>query len=349
MRDEGDLSQQGSSLLLGPDQVGQAAQLLQQGGVVAFPTETVYGLGADAANDSAVARVFRAKGRPEGHPLIVHLGVSENLSKWTTSSDDRMLGLAEAFWPGPLTMIVPRTNRVSSLATGGRDTVGLRVPDHPVAQELLRLVGGGVVGPSANRFGHVSPTTAGHVLADLRDKIDAVLDGGSTEIGLESTIVEILDSGPIVLLRPGGILSEQIETVVGEKVIDGRAGVSRAAGMLSSHYSPSAPLRVANSSQGAGPGTVFIVAGHGTKSANAMSRNFGSPGAITLRLPADTRGFARGLYDALRAADATDPLEIVVIPPTSGPMLAAILDRLAKASGPRRGSGNAGGSPLGTG
>ena len=317
--------------LLDSDQIEEAAGILAAGGLVAFPTETVYGLGADAANDVAVSRVFEAKARPSGHPLIVHLASVEDLPGWTTSSDERIFALAAAFWPGPLTLIVPRTERVSLFATGGRATVGLRVPDHPGARELIRQLGRGVVGPSANRFGHVSPTTAAHVMADLSGRIDAVLDGGAATIGIESTILEVLPGKAVMLLRPGGISVNQIEAVLGEAVVRDKTGESRAAGMLVSHYSPVSPVRLVE--PGAelelSPGAVVIVAGQGDPGGRQ-----GPQDARILHLPAQADGFARGLYAALRAADATEPREIVVIPPTSGPMLIAILDRLAKAAGP---------------
>ncbi len=320
---------------LGAEELAEAVAILRMGGLVAFPTETVYGLGADASNDDAIAKVYEAKGRPTGHPLIVHLASASQLAEWSASSDERVTQLAAAFWPGPLTLIVPRSDRVSLAVTGGRETVGLRVPAHDLTRSLLTLFDGGLVGPSANRFGHVSPTTAAHVMADLDGRIDAVLDGGSADVGIESTIVEIIDDGPVVLLRPGAIAVGQLEHVLGEVVSDGRTGDSRAAGMLASHYAPSAPVRVIQSLAGLvlNPQTVLIahddsaVPGGGAE----QQKNL----IWMERLPADAGGFARGLYAALRSADSHNPSEILVLPPTSGAMLDAILDRLAKAAAAR--------------
>ncbi len=318
--------------VLGPDQVAEAVSILRAGGLVAFPTETVYGLGADASNDDAIARVYEAKGRPTGHPLIVHLADAKQLSVWSVTTDERVSRLAQEFWPGPLTLIVPRSNRVSLLATGGRETVGLRVPNHDLTRSLLDQFGGGVVGPSANRFGHVSPTTAAHVLADLDGRIDAVLDGGPAEVGIESTIVEIVGDGPVVLLRPGAIAVDQLERVLGEVLSDGRSGDSRAAGMLTSHYAPASPVRVIESlvDLDRGAKTALII---GRDSELADMDGWHQENVIwTEQLPADAAGFARGLYAALRTGDSHNPSEILVLPPTSGAMLDAVLDRLAKAS-----------------
>ncbi len=324
--------------VLQPGQVAEAVAILQEGGLVAFPTETVYGLGADASNDEAIARVYEAKGRPTGHPLIVHLASASQLAEWSSSGDERVAQLAEAFWPGPLTLIVPRSDRVSLAATGGRETVGLRVPAHDLTRSLLEQFGGGLVGPSANRFGHVSPTTAAHVMADLDGRIDAILDGGPADVGIESTIVEITDDGPVVVLRPGAIAVDQLEHALGEVVSDGRTGDPRAAGMLASHYAPSAPVRVIDSLAGLvmTPQTVLI-AHHNSVVPGGDGDGAGEHKNLIWmeRLPADAAGFARGLYAALRSADSHKPSEILVLPPTSGPMLDAILDRLAKASAAR--------------
>lgn len=321
-----------STQTLGPGQVAEAAELLRRGGLVAFPTETVYGLGADASNDRAIAKVYEAKGRPVGHPLIVHIANVDQLRLWSTTTDPRVEALAREFWPGPLTLIVPRSERASLAATGGRETVGLRVPDHALSRELLVEFGGGVVGPSANRFGHVSPTTTAHVMADLDGRIDAVLDGGPCEVGIESTIVELVGDGPAVMLRPGGVTVAELETALGEVVLDGRSGESRAAGMLSSHYAPDAPVRVFPASRSEmlpgsesdRPGVTVISAGPCVLGEAAV-----------IELGSDAASFGRGLYAALRSADAATPEQIVIVPPTSGSMLVAVLDRLAKASADR--------------
>lgn len=317
--------QRPATAVFGQEEATAAAELLRNGGLVAFPTETVYGLGADACNEVAIAKVYEAKGRPVGHPLIVHLSDSSDLARWTTSQDVRVSKLTTAFWPGPLTIIVPRTDLVSDAVTGGRPTVGLRVPDHDIARSMLGAFGGGVVGPSANRFGHVSPTTAEHVLADLSGRIDAVLDGGPCHVGIESTIVEVLGEGPVTLLRPGATSVASIEDCLGELVVDGRSGPSRAAGMLASHYSPNAIVRLLGSD---------VVLGERAAPDVATIRPGGTEvgGHREILLPVDDAGFARGLYAALREADSWNVREIVVVAPQEGPMVEAILDRLQKAA-----------------
>lgn len=315
------------TLLLGTNDVDRAVELLTSGDLVAFPTETVYGLGADASNPNAVARVFEAKGRPAGHPLIVHLSSTQQMLEWATDVDDRALALADAFWPGPLTLIVPSSGRAVSEVTGGRSTIGLRVPNHPVALDLLARFGGGLAGPSANRFGHVSPTTAQHVMADLDGRITAVLDGGPAHVGVESTIVEVLRGHPVALLRPGGVSADEIAVLLGEDVIDGRSSESRAAGMLASHYAPKARV-------------VVIEAGVPSRTWPADSVVIGpesistDPGQL-IAVPSDSAGFARNLYAALREADARTPATIVVLAPADGVLSEAVRDRLSKASSRR--------------
>ena len=208
--------------------IDQAVAILRAGGLVAFPTETVYGLGADASNDAAVGRVFSVKGRPTDHPLIVHLADAEQLDGWAAIVTPTARLLADAFWPGPLTILVERSASVSLAVTGGRSTVGLRVPDHPVARELLRAFGGGIAAPSANRFGRVSPTTAAHVAADLGEDVDVVLDGGPCRVGVESTIVDLTGEVPVVL-RSGGISIDRLEELLGH-VVDVRVSAEPAGG-----------------------------------------------------------------------------------------------------------------------
>jgi L-threonylcarbamoyladenylate synthase len=198
-----------------PEEIAQAAVLLRAGEIVAFPTETVYGLGADAENPAALAKIFAAKGRPADHPLIVHLPGAEHLTRWAQDIPDSAFALANAFWPGPLTLILKRTSIVPNAVTGGQDTVGLRVPNHPVALALLRAFGSGIAAPSANRYGRISPTTAGHVRDELGDRVSLVLDGGACEVGIESTILDVSRGMP-VLLRPGAITAEQIGSVCGQ-------------------------------------------------------------------------------------------------------------------------------------
>ena len=295
---------------------------------MAFPTETVYGLGADATNRAAVTRVFEVKGRPATHPLIVHLASGDQVADWADLHDDQgrsVQQLAEAFWPGPLTIIVPRSARAASETVGGRDTIGLRVPDHPVALALIEAFGGGVAGPSANRFGKVSPTTSAHVIDDLGPLVDVVLDGGSARVGLESTIVELVSHQP-VLLRPGAVTKDQLQAVLGTAVVDGSDGLARAPGMLRSHYAPTAIVELITL---AALTTVDLNASIGVIAPAPVEHQ---PAWL---LPADADGFARGLYAALRAADSHGVERLLIVPPSEGLLLDAVLDRLTKASAPR--------------
>lgn len=297
--------------------VDRAARVLADGGVVAFPTETVYGLGAVAHVADAVRRVFAIKGRPTDHPLIVHLASADQLDAWAEPVPASARRLTDALWPGPLTVLVPRAGHVPDTVTGGRATVGLRVPSHPMALALLAAVGDGVAAPSANRFGKVSPTTAEHVLADLGDDVDLVLDGGPCAVGLESTIVDCtLD--PPVLLRPGGVPAEQLDDVLGAPVVRHDRGPSRAPGMLASHYAPSCRVELVASAVEAG------------RRATAWR---GEGRRAVVHDPSGSLGdYARDLYGALRRADleGTDVLVVVTPPPTG--LGLAINDRLRRAA-----------------
>jgi L-threonylcarbamoyladenylate synthase len=321
--------------------VARAAALLSAGGLVAFPTETVYGLGADASREDAVARIFEVKGRPRAHPLIVHLAPGARLEDWAIDVPELAHRLAAAAWPGPLTLILRRGPRVAAAVTGGADTVGLRVPAHPLAQALLRAFGGGVAAPSANRFGAVSPTTADHVVADLRGDVDYVLDGGPCEVGVESSIVD-LSRGRPVLLRPGGLPREAIEAIAGPLgVADAHAPA--APGTLESHYAPRAQViavdldevieAVAAAAAAApaprGPAAIAVLA-----PAAAFARWPHLP-ARAYPLPDDVAGMARELYAALRDLDASGvDVVIAALPPAAG-LGEAVGDRLRRAAGPR--------------
>lgn len=314
--------------------VEAAAEALRRGQLVAFPTETVYGLGADAADPAAVAAVFAAKGRPLGHPLIVHLASVDEVPLWARLDGELELQvklLAEAFWPGPLTIVLPRTGKAADETVGGRATIGLRVPDHPVALELLRRFGGGVAAPSANRFGRVSPTKAAHVVDDLDGLVHMVLDGGPTEVGIESTIVELLGGSP-TLLRPGAVTMVDLERVLGAPVVDGSGGEARASGMLRSHYAPDAAVEIV---------TVDAIEAAITAIRPADARTTGviAPRAVahqpSWHLPATADGYGRELYRALREADRLGVRRLLVVAPDDGPLAAAVLDRLIKAAAPR--------------
>ncbi len=313
--------------------VARAAALLSAGRLVAFPTETVYGLGADASREDAVDRIFAAKGRPRAHPLIVHLAPGARLEDWAAEVPELARRLAAAAWPGPLTLILRRGPRAAAAVTGGADTVGLRVPAHPLALALLRAVGGGVAAPSANRFGAVSPTTADHVVADLRGDVDYVLDGGPCEVGVESSIVD-LSRGRPVLLRPGGLPREAIEAIAGPLEAAG-AGAPAAPGTLASHYAPRAEVIAVDLD-----GVPAEVASHqGRVAVLAPASAFGrwpDLRAAAHPLPDDVAGMARELYAALRELDARG-VDVVVaaLPPAAG-LGEAVGDRLRRAAGPRR-------------
>jgi L-threonylcarbamoyladenylate synthase len=303
--------------------IARAVEVLRDGGLVAFPTETVYGLGADATNPTAVRRIYDVKGRPADHPLIVHLATVEELDRWAADVPTAGRALAHACWPGPLTLLLPRHPDVSDVVTGGRGTIGLRVPAHPLALELLRAFGGGIAAPSANRFGRVSPTTADHVRADLGDDVDLILDGGPSRVGVESTIVDVTLDPPVVL-RPGGVPVEVIEAIIGGEVRTGAAGPRRAPGMLASHYAPAASIEIIEDA----------TAAWGRAEELATSGRL----AEVLDPGPDVARFAHGLYGWLRDADDRGVEVLIVVPPPDVGLGWAIRDRLRKASAPRPGT-----------
>src|SRR5262245_12228664 len=225
-----------------------AVEALRAGDLVVFPTETVYGLGANASNPAAVRKIFAVKGRPAGHPLIVHLDSSRYLRRWVREVPPAAEKLAQRFWPGPLTMVFPKASSVLEVVTGGQDTVAIRVPGHPMAQQLLTAFGGGLVGPSANRYGHLSPTRPEHVRDELGDAVRIVLDGGECKLGVESTVVACTD-GRVRLLRPGAVTLSQLRAVVGEvsTVVD--ASAPRVPGNMASHYAPETPLEIVSANE----------------------------------------------------------------------------------------------------
>ena len=299
------------------EDVDAAARCLADGGVVAFPTETVYGLGAAAHRNEAVRRVFAIKGRPVDHPLIVHLAAAGEMAAWAAEVPTSAAALVGSLWPGPLTVLVRRARHVPDVVTGGRDTVGLRVPAHPMALALLAAVGDGVAAPSANRFGRVSPTTADHVLADLGDDVDLVLDGGPCALGLESTIVDCTGEPPM-LLRPGGVPVEQLDELLGFAVRRTDVGPSRAPGMLAAHYAPSCAVVL---------GSDRASAAERVEAERALGRR-----AAVLDHGGDLGAFAADLYAALRRADAAHMDVLVVVQPPDRGLGAAINDRLHRAA-----------------
>ena len=300
-------------------EIARAVGILHRGGLVAFPTETVYGLGADASNDAAVRRIYTAKGRPADHPLIVHLARRDQLGSWAAEISPAAALLTQAFWPGPLTVLVPKAHSVSDVVTGGRPTVGLRVPAHPVALELLEAFGGGIAAPSANRFGHVSPTTAKHVLDDLGDRVDLVLDGGECRVGVESSIVDCTVDPP-QLLRAGGVTAEQLIAVLGSAPA-GAVGPSRAAGMLASHYAPDCEIRLVDTAADAERLTNDLVR------TGIRARSLTTGGDVTRA--------AHELYARLRQADEDGVQVLVAELPGPAGLGLALQDRLRKAASPR--------------
>lgn len=311
--------------------IAEAARLIAAGGLVAFPTETVYGLGADATNARAVARLYEAKGRPTFNPLIAHLADME-AAKRVGRLNATALRLAEKFWPGPLTLVVPvqRNCPVCDLARAGLDTVAIRLPSHPVAHPLLVAVGKPVVAPSANRSGHVSPTTADHVLTDLRDRIDLVVDGGPTLFGLESTILDCTGEQPM-LLRPGTIPRDRIEQALGMKLADSASGggkAPKAPGLLTSHYATRARLRL--DADEVRPQEALLSFGP-ARPAGADRAAF----ELNLSPSGDLVEAAANLFAHLRALDATEVNSIAVMPIPATGLGEAIRDRLVRAAAPR--------------
>jgi L-threonylcarbamoyladenylate synthase len=315
-----------------PDVAGAAATL-RAGGLVAFPTETVYGLGADATNAAAVRRLFAVKGRPVSHPVIVHLGEGASLDAWAAEVSGDARALAAVLWPGPLTVVVRRkAGTIVDEVTGGRGTVGLRVPDHPLALELLAAFGGAIAAPSANRFGCVSPTTARDVRADLGADVDVVLDGGPCTVGVESTIVDCTGAVPAIL-RLGGVPAERVEQIVGRAVELRNTGEVAAPGTLASHYAPRARVElVAREQVVARANEVAATGQRAAVLAMAPPVRLGGDVALVLAVPADVDEFARVLYRCLREADTFHVDVVLVVPPPDTGVGAAVLDRLNRAS-----------------
>ena len=308
------------------DEIKKAAKALKDGHLVAFPTETVYGLGADATNEKAISRVYSVKGRPTDHPLIVHISSINQLDKWAIDIPEYAIKLADEFWPGPITLILNRSQLAKDFITGGQDNVGLRVPTHPVALEVLKqfekLGGKGIAAPSANKFGAVSPTSAQSVIEELESGFideDLILDGGQCEIGIESTIVDCTNYLPKVL-RPGAITKEMIKSISGRILTFTEPQANtRAPGMLSAHYSPRALVELSAKAE---KGDGFI----------ALSNIATPAGAIRLGSPNSTEQYAYQLYELLRLGDSIGLRKICVVLPLTGKLSEAIFDRMTKAA-----------------
>ncbi|GAB4174545.1 MAG: L-threonylcarbamoyladenylate synthase [Rhodocyclaceae bacterium] len=315
-------------------EIARAVACLRAGGLVAFPTETVYGLGADARNAQAVAKIFALKGRPAGHPLIVHLAHAAEAARWAAEVPEAARRLAAAFWPGPLTLILRRGAGIPDAVTGGQDTVGLRVPDHPIALELLAAFGSGIAAPSANRHGRISPTSAAHVREELGDSVALVLDGGACRIGIESTIVDLSRGRPVVL-RPGAIGAAEIARALGLAALpapEPSGAAPRAPGSLAAHYAPRTPLVLAAS--GALPAELAAYLARGLRIAvlSGGGDRIDHPGVIWRRAAPDAAGYARELYAQLRVLDAAALDLILVETPPEGPEWQAVRERLARAA-----------------
>jgi L-threonylcarbamoyladenylate synthase len=312
-------------------EIETAVQALRDGELVAFPTETVYGLGANAQNPAAVRKIFVVKGRPETHPVIVHLDSPRFLHRWVREVPDGAMRLAESFWPGPLTMVMPRAPNVHEVVTGGQDTIAIRVPAHPMAQQLLTAFGGGIAAPSANRYGRLSPTRAEHVREELGDAIRVLLDGGECQVGLESTIVSF-EGANVRLLRPGSVTVAQLRAVVGE-VLVGRALESpRVPGSAPTHYAPATPMTI-------------VPAGEVDAQADAASAGGRRIAVLAQRLPLRSHKyvtwinagrrpetFGRDLYTNLRTLDKAGCQRILVQAVPEGERWDAIRDRLLRAA-----------------
>jgi L-threonylcarbamoyladenylate synthase len=306
------------------NQILTAAQALKSGKLVAFPTETVYGLGADAEDETAVARIYETKGRPADHPLIVHIASKAQMSDWAKAVPDYAQALADAYWPGPMTLILERSQLAKDFVTGSQDSVGLRVANHPVALELLneftKLGGKGVAAPSANRFGKVSPTTAQAVsdeLGEFLEPDDLILDGGSSEVGIESTIIDCRGAAPKIL-RPGWVTAEMIEKATGLDLDESESNL-RVSGALENHYAPKARVVL---DEPAASGDGFI----------AMSDVETPEGVVRLASPKTLDEYARVLYQALREADGQALKRVVIWQPIGNGIAIAIRDRLRRAS-----------------
>jgi L-threonylcarbamoyladenylate synthase len=311
-------------------EIEKAVETLRAGDLVVFPTETVYGLGANASNPAAVRKIFEVKGRPADHPVIVHLDNPRYLHRWVSDVPPVAEQLAALFWPGPLTLILPKAENVNDIVTGGQDSIGIRIPSHPMAQQLLNAFGGGIAAPSANRYGRLSPTKPEHVRDELGEAVHVLLDGGDSPIGLESTIVSCLNN-EVRLLRPGFITRSQIEQVVGDLVVGGI--LPRVPGDRALHYAPSTPLEIVSSDE------LELRAGEVVARQEKVAVLAMRPPLHTVRFMTwinagkkpDT--YAHNLYNHLRTLDRAGCVRILVQELPQDERWAAILDRLQRASG----------------
>lgn len=314
------------------NEIQKAVKILRQGGLIAMPTETVYGLAADAKNPDAITKIFSAKGRPIDHPLIVHIADIAQLSEWAVDVSEHARELARQFWPGPLTLILKKAPLVSDLVTGGQDTIGIRIPHHPVALSLLRAFGSGLAAPSANRFGSISPTTAEAVREELGDRVDLILEGGQCEVGVESTIVDV-SADECRILRPGMISQAQIEEVLHQSLSDKKKNAPRVSGSMLSHYAPRTPLHIVLKSE-----------------LSELLVNYKFPMALLVRgksetmsltiplnihyvvMPENPEEYAHDLYSTLRMLDKNNYHALMVEALPDDPSWDAVRDRLQRAA-----------------
>lgn len=305
------------------DLTARVVNILKNGGLVGLPTETVYGLAADASNEAAVQKIFTAKGRPNNHPLIVHLAHLDQLSNWAYTIPSYAFALAERFWPGPMTLILPKQTHVLDVITGGQHTIGLRIPQHPIAHTILAAFGGGLAAPSANLFGHISPTTAQHVRESLGDRVDWVIDGGPCTIGIESTIIDCTQKHPRIL-RPGMITAIMIEEVTGLELDQENKKKPRVSGALASHYAPHTPTRLVTTAQIDQAENAVIISRRPLIDKKT--------GVHCLLMPEHATAYAQVLYQKLHEADQLGYKEIWIEAVPSDPEWQGIQDRLNKAS-----------------
>jgi L-threonylcarbamoyladenylate synthase len=312
-------------------ELSRAVAVLRAGGLVAFPTETVYGLGADASSPAAVRRIFEAKGRPATHPVIVHLADAVQVVTWAREVPETARKLARRFWPGPLTLVLKRSPSVNSVVTGGQDTVALRVPSHPVALQLLARFGGGIAAPSANRHGRVSATTAEHVRREFGAAVDCVLDGGAAQVGIESAIVDLSGGNP-ALLRPGWITAAEIEQALGVPLRAPMESAPRAPGTLAAHYAPQTPLKLIEGDLLPELAATLTRQGKSVAVLALSEARPLLPGLQWIAAPREAAGYAHALYSNLRALDAAQCDAILIEQPPREAPWTAINDRLSRAA-----------------
>lgn len=313
--------------IIKPNNIDVAADLLKSGQVVAIPTETVYGLAADISNKTAVKQIFALKGRPENHPLIIHISNIEQLSRYAVQIPDYALQLARHFWPGPLTLVLFKSNLVGDWVTGGQDTVGIRMPKHPLALQLIEQVGSPLAAPSANRFGKISPTQPEHVRAEFSDGIH-ILEGGSCEVGIESTIIDATQHDVCTILRPGMVSKQQVQAILGSKVIvqEPTSNSRKVSGTLKSHYAPNKPTFMFDDAST----LQTLIEEHGNAYGLYLSEPYAAQFQQASRMPANEHAYAQSIYDALRKADNSGQDIILIEKPPFSAEWAAIIDRLER-------------------